>query len=289
MTPIIIFVSSLIVSQTLMAQQSTSELSTKPSESTSTQQVERLQVTGSYIQRIDIEGPSPLEMINQEDFANTGSITLNDILQLNPSFQAAYEGSGHVRFRGQHAGNVLILLNGMRLPKLNGGYYTSINGIPTSVIERVELLKDGGSALYGSDAMSGVMNFKTRRDYDGAEIQASTTIAQSGVGTQTSYTGTFGRAYSRGNILGVIQVEGADPYTELDVGSFSRSERFSQTVASNATLGRGNSAARVGPLCPNGSICETDGINYNQTRSDNQDFTGLLTASYEFAEMDLSV
>jgi iron complex outermembrane recepter protein len=289
MTPITIFVFSLLVSHSLMAQQSTSELSTTPSGSTSTQQVERLQVTGSYIQRIDIEGPSPLEMINQEDFANTGSITLNDILQLNPSFQAAYEGSGHVRFRGQHAGNVLILLNGMRLPKLNGGYYTSINGIPTSVIERVELLKDGGSALYGSDAMSGVMNFKTRRDYDGAEIQASTTIAQSGVGTQTSYTGTFGRAYSRGNILGVVQVEGADPYTELDVGSFSRSNRFSQTIASNATLGRGNSAAQVGPLCPNGRVCETDGINYNQTRSENQDFTGLLTASYEFAEMDLSV
>lgn len=290
MTPIIILALSYLSSSAVMAQQSTSNLSTSTtsSESTSTDRVERVQVTGSYIQRIDIEGPSPLETINQEDFANTGSITLNDILQLNPSFQAAYEGSGHVRFRGQHAGNVLILLNGMRLPKLNGGYYTSINGIPTSVIERVELLKDGGSALYGSDAMSGVMNFKTRRDYDGAEVQATTTIAESGVGTQTSYVGTFGKAYSRGNILGVVQVEGADPYTELDVGSFSRSQRFSQTVASNATL-RGTSTRSVGPLCPNGRVCETDGINYTQTRSENQDITGLLTASYEFTEMDLSV
>jgi iron complex outermembrane recepter protein len=296
MTPIIILVFSLFASSAIMAQQSTTELApststtTTESESTSTDRIERLQVTGSYIQRIDIEGPSPIEMINQEDFANTGSITLNDILQLNPSFQAAYEGSGHVRFRGQHAGNVLILLNGMRLPKLNGGYYTSINGIPTSVIERVELLKDGGSAIYGSDAMSGVMNFKTRRDYDGADIQASTTIAESGVGTQTSYTGTFGRAYSRGNIMGVIQVEGAEPYSELDVGSYSNSDRNAQSITSNATI-EGVSRAEVGVVCPGGRgrVCETDSIFYTQTRSDKQDITGLLTASYEFAEMDLSL
>lgn len=251
--------------------------------------IERIAVTGSYIQRIDVEGPSPLETINRDEFDKSGAINLSEILKLNPSFEAVFEGPGHVRFRGQHAGNVLILLNGMRLPKLNGGYYTSVNGLPTSVIERVEMLKDGGSALYGSDAMSGVMNFRTRRDYDGAEVSASTTLSDGGSGTQSSTAATFGRSHSRGNVMGTIQVEQSRPFGELDVGSFNNSPNVAPVSTSNARLGRGSSALAIGPTCANGQVCETDPLLYRQVRPKGQDFTALITSSYEFTEVDLNV
>lgn len=268
----------------LYAQQSSQDLN-QPAPTQSTERIERLEVTGSYIQRIDLEGPSPLEMLNRDEFLQSGSITLSDVLKLNPSFEAVYEGSGHVRFRGQHAGNVLILLNGMRLPKLNGGYYTSINGLPTSVIERVEMLKDGGSALYGSDAMSGVMNFRTRRNYDGAEIQATSTVAESGVGTQTSYVATFGRSHSRGNTMGVIQFEQADAYGESDVGSFNNATDVAPVNTTNARLGSLN----IGPQCADGSTCESDPLLYREVRPKNQDLTALVTTSYEFTEIDVNL
>jgi iron complex outermembrane recepter protein len=283
----IFLLAASLLSLEIYAQTTASELAEGPSSSPApSERIERLEVTGSYIQRIDIEGPSPLETIDREEFDKSGAINLSEILKLNPSFEAVFEGPGHVRFRGQHAGNVLILLNGMRLPKLNGGYYTSINGLPTSVIERVEVLKDGGSALYGSDAMSGVMNFRTRRDYDGAEVTTSTTLSDSGNGTQTSTSAAFGRSHGRGNVMGTIQVETSRPYGELDVGSFNRSENFTQVSTSNARLG---SNVRIGPTCPNGQICDTDPLMYNESRPKGQDITALVTSSYEFTEVDVNV
>jgi len=279
---------ALILPGAVFAQQTTGNLN-QPDSKATTQDVERLEVTGSYIRRIDIEGPSPLEMIDREEFVNSGSITLADVLKQNPSFEAVYEGVGHVRFRGQHAGNVLILLNGLRLPKLNGGYYTSVNGLPTSVLERVEMLKDGGSALYGSDAMSGVMNFKTRKDLQGGEVSINTTLAESGVGPQTSYVASFGRSNSRGNIMGVIQVEQAEAFSESDLGSINRSPFASPVNTTTASFGRGANQERRGPICSNGEFCSTDPLVFQQVRPEKQDLTGLVTGSYRFTEVDVTL
>lgn len=260
----------------------------KKVEKESTKKIEKIEVTGSHIKRIDVEGVSPLENIDNEEFMKRGAIEISDVLKESPAFEAVYEGSGHVRFRGQHAGNVLILLNGMRLPKLEGGYYTSIRNIPTSAVGRIEMLKDGGSAVYGSDALSGVMNFITRTDLDGGSVNMSTNVNEFGEGAQTNYDGTFGKNFANGNIMGVLQYSDSSGYTDLDLGSLNTNDGVTSVKGSEATIS-GNGRLRTGPTCADGSVCSTDPLQYDQARNDNQNFSALLTGKYEFTDFDVAV
>lgn len=245
---------------------------------------ERVEVTGSHIRKIDVEGVAPLDTISSDEFIRSGSIEIGQVLREDPAFEAVYGNVGHVRFRGQHAGNVLILLNGLRMPKLNGGYYTSVRNLPTSAMNKVEMLKDGGSAVYGSDAMSGVMNFITKTDFDGANVGVSTAVPETGFGVQRNVEGTFGKNFSRGNIMAVFQYEDTDSFLESDVGSINRKDGISPIKTSNVELGNRNvNRLNVGPACSTG-VCETDELVYDQARPENQDISALLTGAYSFGD-----
>lgn len=249
---------------------------------------ERVEVTGSHIRKIDVEGVAPLDTISSEEFVRSGSIEIGQVLREDPAFEAVYGNVGHVRFRGQHAGNVLILLNGLRMPKLNGGYYTSIRNLPTSAMNRVEMLKDGGSAVYGSDAMSGVMNFITKTDFDGANVGISSSVPETGVGVQRNVEGTFGKNFARGNFMAVFQYEDTDGFSELDVGSVNNGSNISSIKTSNLELGnRDVNTLSVGPACSTG-VCETDELLFQQARPDNEDLSALLTGAYSFGETKVS-
>lgn len=252
------------------------------------EKIEKIEVTGSHIKRIDVEGVSPLENIDNEEFIKRGAIEISDVLKESPAFEAVYEGVGHVRFRGQHAGNVLILLNGMRMPKLDGGYYTSIRNIPTSAVGRVEMLKDGGSAVYGSDALSGVMNFITRTDLDGGSVNMSVNANEFGEGAQTNYDATFGKNFANGNVMGVLQYSDNRSYNDLDLGSFNSDDGVTSVKGSNARIS-GNGSLSTGPTCADGSICSTDPLVYDQNRADNQNFSAMLTGKYEFTNFDVAM
>ncbi len=270
---------------TLFAQTSTKVLTPEVDDSNGGgQRFEKVQVTGSHIKKIDVEGVSPLDVIDSKEFVKSGSIEISQVLREDPAFEAVYGNVGHVRFRGQHAGNVLILLNGLRMPKLNGGYYTPINSLPTAAIGSVELLKDGGSAVYGSDAMSGVMNFITKTNYDGNNILISTSAPETGIGLQRNIEGTFGKNFSRGNIMGVVQYENTDGFSEKDLGSFNLDDGLSQTKTSNLSVGNLN----VGPTDCGEARCKTDRLVYDQSRPDNQDLSALLTGLYEFDSFNVS-
>lgn len=280
------FISLALVHQSVGAQTSQVDLDQPAASGSNASQYERVQVTGSHIRKIDIEGVAPLDTISSDEIIKSGAIEINQVLREDPAFEAVYGNVGHVRFRGQHAGNVLILLNGLRMPKLDGGYYTSVRNLPTSAIGRVEMLKDGGSAVYGSDAMSGVMNFITKTDLDGSNIQASTAIAETGVGTRRSVQGTFGKNFARGNIMGVFQYEKSDGFYETELGSVNSGNGISPVKTSSARIG-GN-AIKVGPTCADGSTCETDRLIYDQTRPDNEDLSGMLTGLYTFGTVKAS-
>ncbi|MCF8060046.1 MAG: TonB-dependent receptor [Bacteriovoracaceae bacterium] len=249
---------------------------------------ERVEVTGSHIRKIDVQGVAPLDTISSDEFLKSGSIEVGQVLREDPAFEAVYGNVGHVRFRGQHAGNVLILLNGLRMPKLNGGYYTSVRNLPTSAINRIEMLKDGGSAVYGSDAMSGVMNFITKTDFDGANIGLSTSVPETGLGVQRNVEGTFGKNFARGNIMGVFQYENTDGFLETDVGSINRGSGLAPVKTSNLTLGQGSGALKVGPTCATG-VCETDPLIFDQSQPDNEDISALLTGAYSFGDTKVAV
>ncbi|HET7772775.1 MAG TPA: TonB-dependent receptor plug domain-containing protein, partial [Burkholderiaceae bacterium] len=152
--------------------------------------VERVEVTGTNIRRVDFEGPQPVVVVSREDIEKSGKSTLNEVLQnltavSGGSFSEASlagnsfaPGTSSVSLRGLGVNTTLVLLNGRRIANygfaqnINEGF-VDLNSIPVNAIERIDILKDGASAIYGSDAIAGVINVILRRDYKGVELSAS--------------------------------------------------------------------------------------------------------------------
>ena len=169
----------------------------------------RIEVTGSNIKRVENEGALPVTTITRRDIERSGATTPMELLQLvssNNSLNAVTIANsvGAVTFsaqtaslRGLGGGRTLVLINGHRLDsfagELPGVQGVNLAAIPLQAIERVEILKDGASAVYGSDAIGGVINFITRTDYSGAEATALYgTPTRGGGGDQWQASGTLG-------------------------------------------------------------------------------------------------
>lgn len=169
-------------SPTLLANDASSEL-------------ERISVTGSYIKRAQSEDATPLQIIDASDIAASGDVTLTDLLrdltvntgnsydeQYTSSFSA---GSASVGLRGLSPKNTLILVNGQRVS--NYGFalgtqdtFVDLNALPLGAVERVEVLKDGASAVYGSDAIAGVINIILRNAVDTTQLRVGASNAKEG-------------------------------------------------------------------------------------------------------------
>lgn len=145
--------------------------------------VERIEVTGSRIKRADMEGANPVQVITRQDLVASGISNMGDILREIPSVAGAATntainngGSGAIRvsLRGLGSPRTLVLLNGRRMVASGTGANSSVDlsTIPTAIVKRVEVLKDGASAIYGSDAIGGVVNIITRDDFEGFEFNA---------------------------------------------------------------------------------------------------------------------
>jgi iron complex outermembrane receptor protein len=166
----------------------------------------RVDVTGSNIRRAELETALPLQIITRDDLERGGVQTAEELLyriSANQSYGSFNEAQGvgstwpgftAASLRGLGAQRTLVLLDGRRLAPyaLSGGYGVDLSGIPASAIERVEVLKDGASAIYGTDAIGGVINFILRTDYRGAEVNASTFVTQHGGGDNRRVNATVG-------------------------------------------------------------------------------------------------
>ncbi len=152
------------------------------------QRVEKIEVTGSNIKRVDQETVAPVEIITREQIERTGQATVADVLRNIPansggSFSESFTnsfapGAAGISLRGLGQKTTLVLLNGRR----TAGYgfaqnlqdaFVDLNSIPTGAVERIEILKDGASAVYGSDAIAGVVNIILRKDFKGFEASAN--------------------------------------------------------------------------------------------------------------------
>jgi iron complex outermembrane recepter protein len=174
---------------------------------------EVITVTGSTIERKTLTTPAPLTILNRDDLNAAGRSTVGDIIQALPAQSNAInaqvnnggDGSTRVDIRGLGARRTLTLLNGRRVVPGGTGADASVdlNAIPLAVIERVEVLKDGASAVYGSDAIGGVVNIITRSDFDGTEAALYSGISQRGDGL--NYDASFVTGHNsdnkRGNIM----------------------------------------------------------------------------------------
>jgi len=141
--------------------------------------VEKIQVTGSRIKRADIEGANPVTIMTRADIEKFGITSIGDVLQSIPAAGSAINsnsnnggnGTTTINIRGIGSNRTLVLVNGKRWAPGLGGT-VDLNNIPSAIIERIEVLKDGASAVYGSDAVAGVINIITRQDFEGVHANA---------------------------------------------------------------------------------------------------------------------
>jgi outer membrane receptor protein involved in Fe transport len=190
----------------------------------------RIEVTGSNIKRTDTETASPVQIISKQDIENMGARTLLQVLDNLPAARPAQvdakslfsgsDGASQANLRGLGAQGTLVLMNGRRLSYYGApaGFQTqfvNIDSIPAAAIERMEVLTDGASAVYGTDAVAGVINVITKREYQGLEVSA-TTDTSSRIDSygehQASITGGFGDLdEDRYNVYASVNLYRRDP------------------------------------------------------------------------------
>ena len=157
--------------------------------------IEKIEVTGSNIKRIEGETALPVTVITRQDIEKMGAVNTEDILRRisasTSMFSDTTQGAGYAQsnanLRGLGANSTLVLLNGRRVANhafgnIGGAVAVDLNSIPFSAIERVEVLRDGASAVYGSDAIGGVINFITRSDFKGLEVSLRYGDTEAGIG-----------------------------------------------------------------------------------------------------------
>jgi len=182
--------------------------------SVATEDVERIQVTGSRIKRIHIEGPSPLLILHQEDLENSGYNSVADVLRdtnIAPfGMIREYSGSSisGESFATVHGASALILINGQRVINDPNAEAVDLHLIPIYAVERVEIIKDGSSAIYGSDALGGVINFIMKKNYSGKEYYgriAPTLYPFYKGGHRVEGATVWGKSYPKGSVTGSLQ------------------------------------------------------------------------------------
>ena len=183
--------------------------------------VQKVEITGSSIKRINAETALPVQVISRIDIAKTGATTAEQLLtslsantgytqeSASISDKPGSSGLSGANLRGLGVSSTLVLLNGRRMAAFAfGGEGTDLNSIPLSAIDRVEVLKDGASAVYGADAVGGVINFITRKDFKGFEASVSGMRTDEGGGGDKSISllGGFGNLTNDGyNIFASLQ------------------------------------------------------------------------------------
>lgn len=223
----------------------------------------RVEVTGTAIRRIDTETPSPVQVVTRKDIERSGATTIQELLRslpivdysdFNETVGGQYPGQSGVSsiaLRGQYNDATLVLLNGHRLPRnamaksSGAGNAVDINMLPLSAIDRVEILKDGASAVYGADAVGGVVNFITRKDYMGAEGHGGYGVSARSDGGETSagFSAGFGDYDAdRYNLIFALDHFKREPIyaTQRDISHTADFSRFGGTDARSYFSPSGN-------------------------------------------------
>ena len=221
-------VASVAFAGVASAQDSNTDQTTEKKEET-TKSVGKVTVTGSRLKRADVEGATPVTVMTKADLDQTGKTSVADVLRdvpaastgnFRPQSGSSAQALATIDLGGLGSGRTLVLIDGRRMPKAPfAADSNDVNSIPAAAIERVEILTDGASAIYGSDAIGGVVNVITRKDFNGAEVRYG--IGQTAVkgGDTAEFSATFGASSDRGSILaGVNSAERGMVYTRDQIG-----------------------------------------------------------------------
>ena len=189
-------------------------------------------VTGTRIQGTSLASFAPVTTVGQADIQASGKISIGEMLLelpgqgsgLSRNYNNGGDGSVRLDFRSLGSGRTLILVNGRRWVNSGEGADGSVdlNSIPSAAVERVEILRDGASAIYGSDAIAGVVNIIMKDDYEGLEFTHQIGEYFDGGGMATSSTVTFGTTSDNASIMGGLSY--------VNIGALSNADR-AQTAA----------------------------------------------------------
>jgi iron complex outermembrane receptor protein len=172
-------------------------------------QLEEVVVTGSRLPSTGLRTSAPVTILDRSEIEATGSTSVGELLRELPVATASASdtasrgngGTATVALRGLSAVNTLVLINGRRVLSNNDGGTVDLNSIPFEAVERVEVLQDGASAIYGSDAIAGVVNIIMRRDFDGLMVKGGYGVASRGDLPNREVSATFGRGGDDGGFV----------------------------------------------------------------------------------------
>jgi iron complex outermembrane receptor protein len=202
------------------------------------QQETTVTVTGSRLKRVDSEGALPVTVISREQIDTSGATSVAEVIRsvtfaaagnFRPQSGSSAQSWASVDLKGLGSGRTLVLIDGRRAPKAPMvGSASDMNSIPLGAIERIEILTDGASAVYGSDAIGGVVNIITRKDFEGFQIMAGFTNPSNDGGERREASLLFGTSGKNGRVMGGMSFNGRGmvytrqrPWgTDLGVSSF---------------------------------------------------------------------
>ncbi len=262
---------------TLHAQDTaTADTASAPQEQATT--LDTVQVTGSHIKRLQISGVGPVSVVDAETIERSGATSVETLLQRLPA-SAGFAGSQtnaywaengygttQVNLRGLGINRTLVLLNGRRVVNGGTGANSSVdlNMIPVALIERIEVLKDGASAIYGADAVAGVVNIITKKNFEGAELAMRYGQTFESDGEDGSFDLVWGTTSDRGSLM----------------AGLSYSESGSVNMATRAPCGLAVDEETGGLVCSGSSttiggralLADGSRVNFNQDPNGDGDF-----------------
>lgn len=204
--------------------------------------VERIQVTGSRIKRQELTAVTPIISVDAQEFSISGNLNVEQKLAELPSTLPAFgpssnnpgDGTATVDLRGLGTSRTLVMVNGRRWIPSNQAGVVDLNTVPASLIENVEIITGGASAVYGSDALGGVVNFNMKDDFEGVEISALYDVTSKGDGQKYNLDLTMGGNFAddRGNAVVYLGYSKREPIFQGD-------RSFSDKALTEGTLADG--------------------------------------------------
>jgi iron complex outermembrane recepter protein len=251
-----------------------------PAFAQATQSLERVTVTGSNIKRTDTEASLPVRSITKEEIERSGKTNISEVLQsissnnsgsIPGSFTNGFaSGSTAVSLRGLGVNSTLVLVNGRRMASYglaDDGQrsFVDLNTIPLEIVERIEVLKDGASSIYGSDAIAGVVNIILRKDFTGVTLAADLGTSYKTDGNHGRLAATFGFGdLANDNYNAFVSAE----YSKTDaIDSSSRPSYLGTYNLSNLAKTRGYYDMRTGHVFGDGSFIPRRSSPYGSIRN----------------------
>ena len=257
--------------------------------------VERIEVTGSRIKQVDMETVSPVTVINAADIAMTGEKTVADVLNNSAinsfgswrgvsGYGSGASSTSNVNLRGLGSSATLVLLDGRRMPgtSSSSGSVADTSSIPMAIVERIEILRDGASAVYGSDAVAGVINIITKKEFDGLQLDYSTEQPSVEGGDANRLSIATGYNTDKGNIT--LTYEYYDTKAVMDRDIWNMDDPSYATFSGFSSVPNGKYGTGNGSWYSNSDICDqtentvdtTDGNNKGRCLYDSGRVTKLF-------------